>query len=150
MKGVPGSLERGRTAEPGLEIALGRLVGARNLLRWPNCASSYAHSTQSNPRLTSPCDSVLQAESVRRRTRGLQCHSAMKRKRDAGGRKAYGSPSCSSILSHSSKTKCFTFLASKNLSLVRALRRPGVATTICGHFDLSRRSSASFVTGVPP
>ena len=57
-------------------------------------------------------------------------------------------PSCSSILSHSSKMKCLMCLVLSVLSLTRARILPGVPTTMCGQLFL--RTSSSFLTLIPP
>lgn len=57
-------------------------------------------------------------------------------------------PSCSSILSHSSNTKCFTLRRLSVLLRTNARVRPGVPTTICGQFFLS--TSSSFLIESPP
>ena len=56
--------------------------------------------------------------------------------------------SSSSILSHSSSTKCFRFLRFSLLILTNCRIRPGVPTTMCGVFSFSVRSSC--VIGRPP
>ena len=52
-------------------------------------------------------------------------------------------PNCSSILSHSSSTKCLTFFRLRDLSRARARIRPGVPTTMWGQsvFNLVRGDS---------
>lgn len=56
--------------------------------------------------------------------------------------------SCSSILSHSSSTKCFTFLRLRLLLRTRARIRPGVPTTTWGQFFFN--TSSSFLMERPP
>lgn len=58
------------------------------------------------------------------------------------------SPSCSSILSHSSKIKCLMCLRLRLLLRAKARMRPGVPTTICGQFFFS--TSSSFLMDRPP
>ncbi len=58
------------------------------------------------------------------------------------------SPSCSSILSHSSRTKCLTFFRLRVLFRTRARIRPGVPTTMWG--QLFFRTSSSFLMDMPP
>lgn len=58
------------------------------------------------------------------------------------------SPSCSSILSHSSKIKCLICLRFRLLFRARARIRPGVPTTMCGQFFFS--TSSSFLIDRPP
>lgn len=58
------------------------------------------------------------------------------------------SPSCSSILSHSSKIKCLMCLRFRLLFRARARIRPGVPTTMCGQFFFS--TSSSFLIDRPP
>ena len=58
------------------------------------------------------------------------------------------SPSCSSILSHSSSTKCFTFLKLRLLFRTSAKMRPGVPTTTWGQFFFN--TSSSFLIERPP
>lgn len=58
------------------------------------------------------------------------------------------SPSCSSILSHSSSTKCLMFFKLRLLLWMRARVRPGVPTTMCGQFFF--RTSSSFFMAMPP
>lgn len=60
------------------------------------------------------------------------------------------SPSCSNILSHSSRTNILTVDPFNALSRTNAFNRPGVPTTMCGHLDLSFKISMSCLTGVPP
>lgn len=57
-------------------------------------------------------------------------------------------PSCSNILSHSSRIKCFKCFKFNFLLRIRAKIRPGVPTTMCGFIDLS--VSSSFCIGNPP
>lgn len=58
------------------------------------------------------------------------------------------SPSCSSILSHSSKIKCLMCLRFRLLFRARARIRPRVPTTMCGQFFFS--TSSSFLIDRPP
>lgn len=58
------------------------------------------------------------------------------------------SPSCSSILSHSSNTKCLMFFRLRILLSISARVRPGVPTTMCGQFFFS--TSSSFFMAMPP
>ena len=57
-------------------------------------------------------------------------------------------PSCSSILSHSSRMKCFRFFRLSFLLLTRARILPGVPTTMWGQLDLSTCSSLEIA--MPP
>ena len=57
-------------------------------------------------------------------------------------------PSCSSILSHSSRTKCFRFLRESFLLLTRARIRPGVPTMMWG--QLFFRTCSSLAMAIPP
>lgn len=58
------------------------------------------------------------------------------------------SPSCSSILSHSSRMKCLICLRLRLLLRAKARMRPGVPTTIWGQFFF--RTSSSFLMDRPP
>lgn len=58
------------------------------------------------------------------------------------------SPSCSSILSHSSSTKCFTFFRFRLRFRTSARIRPGVPTTTWGQFFFN--TSSSFLMERPP
>lgn len=58
------------------------------------------------------------------------------------------SPNCSSILSHSSNTKCFTFFRLRLLFRTSARIRPGVPTTTWGQFFFN--TSSSFLMDRPP
>ena len=58
------------------------------------------------------------------------------------------SPSASSILSHSSRTKCLICFKLSALERIRPKMRPGVPTTMCGQFSLSVFLSLSI--GIPP
>ena len=58
------------------------------------------------------------------------------------------SPRASSILSHSSKMKCFTCFKFSTLSFAKARILPGVPTTIWGQLVL--RTCSSFFTLMPP
>jgi len=57
-------------------------------------------------------------------------------------------PNISSILSHSSRMKCFRCLRFSLRVLTRARMRPGVPTTICGCCDFN--VSSSFLMSSPP
>ena len=57
-------------------------------------------------------------------------------------------PKASSILSHSSRMKCFRCFRLRALLLAKARIRPGVPTTMCG--QLVFRVCSSFLIGMPP
>lgn len=57
-------------------------------------------------------------------------------------------PSCSSILSHSSRIKCFVCFRLRDFSLVSANILPGVPTTMCGQLVFS--TCWSFLMLIPP
>lgn len=69
---------------------------------------------------------------------------------DWTGSAGQDAPSCSNILSHSSKTNILTLEPSRLLSRVKPFIRPGVPTTMWGHLVLSAKISWSALTGVPP